>query len=192
VDVSRTVGWFTTIYPVLLELAEESDPGSALKRVKEQMRGVPERGIGYGLLRYMSRDEQLRERLREMPSAEIRFNYLGQFDQSIGEESMYSLAPESAGPNRSPRDKRITKLVINGNVIGGRLHVTWTFSENTYNRSTIEKLAQDYIEALRELIEHCRLPEAGGYTPSDFPEAALSQEELDDLLAEFSRSEVQS
>jgi non-ribosomal peptide synthase protein (TIGR01720 family) len=70
--------------------------------------------------------------------------------------------------------------------MAGQLQLNWTYSENVHRRATIEKLAQEFIKALQTLVAHCQSPEAGGYTPSDFPEADLSQVELDDLLAKLS------
>ena len=99
VDVSRTVGWFTSIYPVVLESRAAEEVGAALKRVKEQLRAVPRRGLGYGLLRYLGSGE-VSARLREMRRAQVGFNYLGQLDQMVGEERWLGIAAESAGAER--------------------------------------------------------------------------------------------
>src|SRR4029453_3910609 len=81
VDLSRTVGWFTTIFPVLLQLEPTAALADALKSVKEQLRHLPKRGIGYGVLRYLSQDTEISEKLRTLPQAEVCFNYLGRVDQ---------------------------------------------------------------------------------------------------------------
>ncbi|RMF26125.1 MAG: non-ribosomal peptide synthetase, partial [Chloroflexi bacterium] len=188
VDLSRTVGWFTTLYPVRLDLTGIYDPGEALKAVKEQLRRVPRRGIGYGLLRYLSQDRETVERLRALPTPEISFNYLGQLDQAVPEGSPFGPAPESGGPAHSPRGKRSHLLEINGVIAGGRLQLEWTYSENLHHRSTIERLAQDFIEALRAIIAHCQSPDAVGYTPSDFAEFEWDQEDLDDIMAAISEA----
>ena len=101
VDLSRTVGWFTTLYPVLLHVPAGSGPGQALQAVKEQLRGVPNRGLGYGLLRYLSGDEELRQRLGELPGAGVCFNYLGQVDRGLPVGVGLTLAGESIGPSQS-------------------------------------------------------------------------------------------
>ena len=80
VDLSRTVGWFTSIFPVRLELDGGCGPGEALKSVKEQLRGIPQRGVGYGLLRYLSGDPEMTAAARGVPGPEMSFNYLGQFE----------------------------------------------------------------------------------------------------------------
>jgi non-ribosomal peptide synthase protein (TIGR01720 family) len=187
IDVSRTVGWFTTIFPVLLTLEGISHPGEALKAIKEQLRGVPNRGIGYGVLRYLSEDAQVSQQLQTLPQAEVRFNYLGQFDQVLPESSLFKLVYPTPGASRSPRGNRRYLIDINGFVLGGQLQLEWTYSEQIHQRSTIEQLAQGFVEALRSLITHCQSPEAGGYTPSDFPEANLSQKDLEQFLAKINR-----
>jgi non-ribosomal peptide synthase protein (TIGR01720 family) len=81
-------------------------------------------------------------------------------------------------------------LEINGSTHRGRLRLDWTYSENLHRRATIERLAQGFVEALRQLIAHCQSPEAGGYTPSDFPLANVSQRQLDGLKAKFSKEQT--
>jgi len=184
VDLSRTVGWFTTMFPVSLSLENAFDsPGQALKSIKEQLRAIPTRGIGYGVLRYLSRDMAIREPFSRLPKAEVVFNYLGQFDQVLLKSSLFSLAQESSGSNRSLRSKRTHLLEINGDVSEGRLQVNWTYSSNLHRRSTVEQLAQRFIEAMRLLIAHCQSPDAGGFTPSDFAEFKQSQWDQRDLDA---------
>jgi amino acid adenylation domain-containing protein/non-ribosomal peptide synthase protein (TIGR01720 family) len=184
VDLSRTVGWFTTIFPVRLELGATGAPGEALKLVKEELRGIPHRGIGYGVLRYLYGAE-VAEKLRVLPQAEVSFNYLGQLDQVLPESSLFNAARESSGPTRGLHEGRRYVLEIIGSIIGGQLRMTWRYSGNLHRRATIEALAERFIGALDRLIQHCTSAEAGGYTPSDFPTAKLSQRELDDLIEEL-------
>ncbi|MCM3338069.1 non-ribosomal peptide synthase/polyketide synthase [Paenibacillus sp. MER TA 81-3] len=183
VDLSRTVGWFTSMYPVLLERSgNEINFGAELKSVKEQLRQVPNNGIGYGLLRYMSSNEHA-QMLEALPKPQVSFNYLGQFDQVLnsGEEGLFGQAPERAGPEQSLQEKRAHLIDITGLVAGGSLRLTWTYSKNLYMRERVERLASLYMEQLRAIIAHCRLPEARGVTPSDFPLARITQEQLDRL-----------
>ena len=185
VDLSRTVGWFTTRFPVLLDLERPVRPGEALKSVKEQLRRIPNRGIGYGLLRYLSGDAAIAERLRALPQPEVSFNYLGQFDQVLPVSSPFAWARDSSGPARSGQGSRYYPLAVNGCIMEGRLQLDWTSSANLHRRATIERVAENFIEALRGLIADSRSPVAGSYTPSDFPEADLSQGELDEVIAEL-------
>jgi non-ribosomal peptide synthase protein (TIGR01720 family) len=188
VDLSRTVGWFTTLFPVLLELGQANAPGEALKVVKEQLRRIPNRGLGYGMLRYLKADAAIAEQLQTLPQAEVSFNYLGQLDRVLSVDGMFAPASESSGPARSPRGSRSYLLEAIGFVAGGQLRLNWTYSSNLHHQTTVEGLAQGFIAALRSLIAHCQSPEAGGYTPSDFPKMRFSQEELDDLIGELSET----
>jgi non-ribosomal peptide synthase protein (TIGR01720 family) len=198
-DLSRTVGWFTTIFPVLLDL--ESVPisaglGSAIKAIKEQVRGIPQNGIGYGLLRYLGDEAEVRSKLQEMPRAEMSFNYLGQFDP-LSEDPAHGLfypVQETGGPVHSLRGRRSYMLDVSCIVAQGRFHVEWRYCTGLHSLETIETLARRYVEMLRALIEHCRAPEAGGahpYTPSDFSGAGLNQAKLDKIMAKI-RSNKQS
>jgi amino acid adenylation domain-containing protein/non-ribosomal peptide synthase protein (TIGR01720 family) len=177
----RTVGWFTTHFPVLLDLGNTINPGAALKVIKEQLRAVPNRGIGYGLLRYLSQDKEVVERLAALPQPEVSFNYFGQFDQVLPESSPFGPASESCGPLHSPRGSRSYLLYLNGSVAGGQLRLTCLYSENLYRQTTIEGLTQGIAEALRSIIAHCQSAEAGGYTPSDFSLAKLDEEKLSQI-----------
>jgi amino acid adenylation domain-containing protein/non-ribosomal peptide synthase protein (TIGR01720 family) len=115
--------------------------------------------------------------------AGISFNYLGQFDQLLPESSPFMPARESAGRTYSPMGLRPHLLEVNGSVVGGCLQMTWTYSENVHERETVEQFGGHFIAALQDIIAHCRLQEAGGFTPSDFPLVKLSQQELDRVAA---------
>jgi amino acid adenylation domain-containing protein/non-ribosomal peptide synthase protein (TIGR01720 family) len=180
-DITRSVGWFTAVFPVVLDLPENEGPGEALKSVKEQLRALPGRGLGYGMLRYLG-EPAIGARLRAMPQSAVMFNYLGQRDQALPEESPFRWARESSGPARSPRARRRYLLDVNATIAEGRLHVRWIYSENRHEKATIEDLARRYTEALSALIAHCVSPEARGVTPSDFQDSGLSQEALDMLV----------
>ena len=187
VDLSRTVGWFTSLFPVLLRIeGAEDDPGEALRAVKEQLRAVPGRGIGYGILRHLHPDPAVRAGLAAQPAPEVAFNYLGQMDPAGERRDWIRAAGESTGPDVHPEGRRSHLLLVSGQVVGGRLFVSITFSRNRHRRETVETLVDSYLARLRSIIEHCRGAELGGPTPSDFPDAELTQGELDDLLTELS------
>jgi amino acid adenylation domain-containing protein/non-ribosomal peptide synthase protein (TIGR01720 family) len=181
VDASRTIGYFAALFPVLVDLEGTASPGEALKSVKEQMRGIPGRGFGYGLLRYLGTDE-VRDPLASLPHAGLIFNYFGQLDQVVAGSSLFRPAQESAGPERHPLQTRPYLLEVSASVRAGRLSTFWIYSENRHERSTIEALGGRFVAALRRLIDHCLSPQAGGYTPSDFPLARLDQPRLDRLV----------
>ena len=185
VNLSRTVGWFTTIFPVLLDLETNSEPGAAIKSIKEQLRSIPKKGINYGVLRYLSNDELIREKLEKLPTAEVRFNYLGQTDQITNNSSLFQPAKESTGNNQSLRGHRDCVIEINSAIADGKLFLDWTYSQRLHRESTIQQLAETFIEKLRSLISHCQSPDAVGYTPSDFPQMEFNADELDLLLSEL-------
>jgi non-ribosomal peptide synthase protein (TIGR01720 family) len=182
VDVTRTVGWFTTIFPVVLATTGD-DPGANLKQTKEQLRRIPREGFGYGLLRYLNRDSSVVERLRELPRAEVCFNYWGQLDQML--PSTLFRAGLYRGSNRSPKQTRTYLLEINSSIVNGQLHTVWGYSENVHRRSTVENLADRFIAALRALIAHCQGRDPAVYSPDDFPDVELSEHQLENVLAEL-------
>ncbi|GER90193.1 hypothetical protein KDW_43550 [Dictyobacter vulcani] len=182
VDLSRTVGWFTTLYPVFIEDREHNEPGTLLKQIKERLRTIPHNGIGYGLLRYLSEDASVTDRIRKISPAEISFNYLGQFDQVLGTDALFQFAQEASGIPRNPDANREHVLEVSGNISGGQLHLSWMYSANLHKDETITNFAEYCVEALRALIAHCREEQHGGYTPSDFPLAQLTQEQIDTFL----------
>jgi amino acid adenylation domain-containing protein/non-ribosomal peptide synthase protein (TIGR01720 family) len=182
-DVSRTVGWFTSIFPVRLDLhdaGEDWQPGEALKSVKEQLRRIPQRGVGYGILRYLSGDSALKSR----PEPAMLFNYMGQFDRAVAGSKLLRFAGESSGPWHSPKQKRRHVLEINSLVMNDRMEFEFTYSPALHDQRKIRQFADGFLNALKEVIAHCQLPNAGGRTPSDFPLARLDQASLDRLLAE--------
>jgi non-ribosomal peptide synthase protein (TIGR01720 family) len=177
------VGWFTTVYPVVLEVGAGAGVGEALKVVKEQVRGVRGRGLGWGLLRW------LRTPAEEMKvEAELSFNYLGQFDQMFSESSPFTIAAESAGAEQSLKARRRRLIEIDALVIEGRLRVTWGYSRAVHDQTTIEHLAHNYVDALQRLIEHAGAAQESEYTPSDFPEFRWNQADLDEMSLAISAS----
>ncbi len=175
IDLSRTVGWFTALYPVRLDPAAAAEPGRALRAVKEKLRRVPGHGLGYGLLRYLAGSAAQAETLAARPAAPVLFNYLGQTDALLGAASTFALAEDGAGEKDEPiaavdpAAPRSHRLEINAWIRGSRLHAAWTFSERRDRREAVEALARRFLAELETLIAHCLSPQAGGYTPADFP-----------------------
>ncbi|MGB3534215.1 MAG: amino acid adenylation domain-containing protein, partial [Microcoleaceae cyanobacterium] len=181
VDLSRTVGWFTTLFPVLLELGNSDNPDDNIKSIKEQLRQIPNRGIGYGLLRYLNHSDHLIQN----QNPEIRFNYLGQVDQIFPSNSLFSPADETSGNARSIRNHRNCLIEIDSIVSRDKMRFNWTYSQAIHRHKTIENIAQNFLNTLQQLITHCLSSETGGYTPSDFPQMNFSQDELDDILTDL-------
>lgn len=182
IDISRTVGWFTSIYPVRLDVRGARTLGEAIKRVKEQLRGIPAKGIGYGMLRYLRNET---DATNWGAAAQVSFNYLGQFDQVTGAgatDGPFRLINEPSGELQSKRGRRPYLLDVSGSVAGGQLHLAWAYSRAVHLRETIQRVAEEFLQQLRAIVSHCLEPDAGGYTTSDFPLARLDQIEIDRLL----------
>jgi len=186
-DISRTIGWFTAVYPVFLNLGNAVHPGDAIKAVKEQLKRIPNKGIGFGLLRYLSSDSHLQEQLKPLEQGQVTFNYLGQFDQALPENSPFIPAAEAKGADHDPACRRSSLIDISGSIAGGRLHMRFSFSENLYLKATIDALAANYMDELRGLIKHCQDPQAGGRTASDFDLAKLDDKKLDKIMAQLQK-----
>ena len=181
VDVSRTIGWFTAVYPVNLKLELNQDPGATIKSVKEQLRAVPGGGLGYGMLRYLNTDPAIAAVLAAQPRPEILFNYLSRVRRDSGAGLLRRVSGVEAS-SRDPQSVRPCLLEINAAVDADRLRMDFIYNRIRHRDETVRTLARHVIDALAGLVDHCRSPDAGGYTPSDFPDAELSQEELDRLL----------
>ena len=177
-DLSRTIGWFTAIYPVALDAGPGQDWGQALKSVKEQLRAIPRHGLGYGALRYLAG----RPGLAARPA--VSFNYLGQLDRAVPPGGFIHAVRHGLDASAAPAAGRVHQLDITGRIQDQRLQLTWTYSPGRHHRDTVTALAQDTIQALEEIIGHCAAPGAGGRTPSDFPLAGLDQAATDRLAGD--------
>ena len=178
IDLSRTVGWFTSIYPVYLRVAGGS-VGEDLRAVKEQLRAVPQRGIGFGALRYLHAEAQ--SRLAAIPHAEILFNYLGQLDSPQGAEGWQVLA-ETLGPERSLQQNRTHLLEIDAYIHDGQMGLRFGFSQQIFHKNTVETFAAHFIDEVRKLAVYSHSGEPN-YSPSDFPLLRMTQQEVDEIAA---------
>ncbi len=176
VDLTRTVGWFTTVFPVALDIPSSSDWGATLKSVKERLRAVPRRGIGFGALSHLGGGLPGGRRPR------VRFNYLGQFDWPVGGEGPFHAVPGGLSADGDPEAERSHLLDVVAVIEGGRLEFTWSYSPQAHHEETVRRLAGQTVAALREIAEHCS--RAGGRTPSDFPLAELDQAAVDRIAGD--------
>ncbi|MCF2945315.1 non-ribosomal peptide synthetase, partial [Paenibacillus tarimensis] len=183
--VLRTVGWFTSIYPVILELSgldydryEEALPGH-IRQVKESLRRIPHKGIGYGVLKYLSPPE-LREKVPFRLQPEVSFNYLGQFDDDL-RQGPFAMSQVSPGREASSKLERQAVLEIYGMVKGGCLELNWMYNKHLVPEEVMQELSGRYLQELQMMIEHGQAVKQARRTPSDYPYAALSMAELDAL-----------
>ncbi|WP_459206114.1 non-ribosomal peptide synthase/polyketide synthase [Pseudomonas sp. MLB6B] len=183
IDLTRSVGWFTNAYPLRLSPiagADDEARGASLKRIKEQLRQVPHKGLGYGVLRYLAEDG-VREQMAALPQARITFNYLGQFDQQFDDAALFQPLDAPAGLAHDLDAPLPNWLSVDGQVYGGALQLRWTYSTERYAEATVRGLAEAYRDELLALVGHCLTPGHGGFTPSDFALAALTQAQIDQL-----------
>lgn len=181
VDLSRTVGWFTALYPARFEVPPGGSLGALVRSVKEQFRAVPQAGLGYGMLRWLSTDRDTQQQLANVGQPEVCFNFLGNLDNTLASDTYFTLAPESPGPLVSPRSRRRHVWEIIAVVRDGQLQVAWHYSHAWHRQATIERLAAKYLAALRALVESCGEADAQAASASDFPLANVDQSEFDAL-----------
>ncbi|MFF5868428.1 condensation domain-containing protein, partial [Pseudomonas sp. NPDC012596] len=177
-DLSRTVGWFTSLFP--LRLTPEQALGASVKRIKEQLRAVPDKGLGFGMLYHLADDSALRA--LALPS--IVFNYLGQV--SAGSARGEGLVPvgHERGAEVSAEALMEHELSLNGLVYEGEFTLGWRYSSERFDEATVQALADAYARELNELVAHCTQAANQGVTPSDFPLAQLNQAQLDAIATE--------
>ncbi|WP_133054571.1 FkbM family methyltransferase, partial [Niastella populi] len=187
VDISRTVGWFTTHYPFVLDVSSSSDQAECLVAVKESLRRIPNKGIGYGILHYLSQ-----ERLVRKLTPQITFNYLGDFGANVSNDdgSLFEYASEGFGSEVSKENEMHTILDVSGMLVRGELGMTIRYSRSRYNAATIKKLAKSYKKNLQFLIEELAKSRQTHLTPSDLSFKGLSQEELSKLNSDNTLEDV--
>ncbi|SDO97798.1 non-ribosomal peptide synthase domain TIGR01720/amino acid adenylation domain-containing protein, partial [Rhodoferax sp. OV413] len=196
IDLTRTVGWFTSLYPVVIE--PTGDTGAALKRVKETLRAVPGRGLGHGVLKALGTPAQ-REALQtgttaaqdgDYGPAQVLFNYLGQFDGSFDAQARWRPAAESAGDEVHPDTALTHEFAVNGQVYDGELRLVVSYSRARHDEVAVRAWVDAFQRELEALIAHCTSG-AQGLTPSDFPLAQLAQPGLDALASTLAPSRVE-
>ncbi|SDW43366.1 non-ribosomal peptide synthase domain TIGR01720/amino acid adenylation domain-containing protein [Amycolatopsis xylanica] len=175
-DLSRTVGWFTTVYPVALDVAG-ADPAAALKRVKEQLRAIPDNGIGFGLLGLTA------------PEPPVCFNYLGRFDMGAA-DGFWVPAEESdvlTGVLKSTEDTPVrygldVTVVTEDRADGPAIKVTWAWPSGVLTKPEVEAISASWVRTLDALATRTG---PGGFTPSDVPLVSVNQGQLDKIAAKW-------
>ncbi|MCP1426501.1 bacitracin synthase 1 [Paenibacillus xylanexedens] len=173
-DVSRTVGWFTSVYPVVFDLFQELELPEAIKTVKETLRAVPNKGIGYGILKYMA-DQHCFADEKEAP---ILFNYMGELDSSL-ERNLFSSSHIPVGKTVGGQLIRAHDFEINAVVIDGKFTVHTTYSDGVYEAGLAEKLNRLFMYNLQQIVQHCRNKQGAERTPSDYGKHPVSIAELE-------------
>ncbi|WNZ08509.1 non-ribosomal peptide synthetase [Streptomyces sp. 11x1] len=183
VDLSRTVGWFTTAFPVTLDVPT-TDWGAALKAMKENIRAVPGHGLGYGALRHLPGPDGRPRFGDPVHEQQVSFNYLGQWDGSAQRDGLVRGRLEPLGREQADGLPRPHLIDIVAAVSDGELRVDWIHSPGSHATATVERLAGEFLAALRDLVQHCLADGSGGATPSDFPLAGLDQAGVDRVVGD--------
>jgi amino acid adenylation domain-containing protein/non-ribosomal peptide synthase protein (TIGR01720 family) len=198
VDLSRTIGWFTSVHPVRLAVGDIDwprlwaggpDAGAVLKRVKEQVRALPRRGIGYGLLRHLN--DTTAPRLAALGSAGIVLNYLGRETAPAQDRPWHVPAgdrPRGDDDHASPA--ALTRpiavdAVVHDTEDGPRLVAYWAWDSAVVDQRRAHRLAEDWFRALGAIVDCARHGDTAGRTPSDLDLVALTQDEIDQLEIEW-------
>ncbi|MBL1104055.1 non-ribosomal peptide synthase/polyketide synthase [Streptomyces sp. 5-8] len=181
-DLSRTVGWFTTQYPVTLTPAGPDDWGSTLKAVKERLRAVPRRGLSYQALGHLGSPRPEARALGELPLPQVCFTYHGQWEAPAGGD--FAPVADVPGRDMDPGAPLDHLLDVSALVTDGELEITWHYSDQVHRPGTVRELADGMVRALAGIARHCARPDAGGRTPSDFPLARLDQAGVDRLAGD--------
>ena len=178
-DASRTVGWFTSLFPFVLELDPARDLAFHIKATKEAVRAIPHRGMRYGLLRYGSTGNGRTSRL---PRPGVSFNYLGQIDRDAA-GAAFRLAAEPIGGGVSPDAECLAAMEISGLIAGGRLQLAIAYNRVRFGAEAMQALATAWCTEIAAAIEHCRHRTATELTPADLTYSGLSVDELEDMFS---------
>jgi amino acid adenylation domain-containing protein/non-ribosomal peptide synthase protein (TIGR01720 family) len=186
VDITRTVGWFTSQYPVILEIDRNKSLDQKISSVRTVLQQVPQDGIGFGLLKYMKRGKRLDDLIHE-DQLDLIFNYLGRFDQSQMGQQIIEMASEHKGIERDLTQIRSHLLEVNGGVLDGQLQMVFTYSRHLHNRETIQQVANTFIDTLKRMIQASCQNDGEAFVPEDFPLAKLNQKRLDKVLSKINQ-----
>lgn len=178
IDISRTIGWFTAMYPLKLELPDDS-LGNQIKAVKEQIRNIPYQGIGYGVSRYNNKSL---DRWMERDITEIRFNYLGQFDKELNNE-LFSYSNLQHGSDVDLNNTITAKLELNSMIMDGKFILETSYNNQAHKESTVSQFLDSFMDNLVKVLEHIKNEKEVHFTPSDFSSVDLNQRELDALFS---------
>ncbi len=189
-DLSRTVGWFTNLYPVLFSIGRADDNVTDLSRVSTQLDQIANEGIGHGLLRYLCQEAQIVDALAAQPQAEISFNYLGQTDGNLAASALWQRVSIVDGTSRSPQAVRPHMIEVNCWVAQNQLVVRWGYSQSLHHRTTLQTVAEQYMQYLRSLLVYGTQSATAAAELAIDLDVTLNADELDDLLLELSELET--
>ncbi|KJD42222.1 condensation domain-containing protein, partial [Paenibacillus terrae] len=184
-DITRTVGWFTSQYPILLRINGEDHISRNIKRMKEMLRGIPHKGIGYGIWRYLSQNGPSGATYAE---PQISFNYLGEFDQTLRHSETH-MSPYSSGADVNEQTRMPCSLDVGGIVTDEMLELDIRYNTKVLQGDNVIKLARELKQNVLEVIRHCVSRGRSELTPSDVLLPGLSLEALDRMVEQIQPDE---
>jgi non-ribosomal peptide synthase protein (TIGR01720 family) len=176
IDTSRTTGWFTAIYPLLVNRKVETI-GDEIKAVKEAIRSIPNNGIGYGILKYMTGESDSDVTAVKTKRAGVRFNYMGQFDQEV-ENPLFSYCHQSTGSDVALENHMTAAAEINAMILNGVLNATINYNKEAFKKETMVSFGDEYIKNLEAILEHIKNEDDVHFTASDFDTVDMDEEDL--------------
>ncbi|MDT0125884.1 amino acid adenylation domain-containing protein [Paenibacillus sp. RRE4] len=175
IDISRTVGWFTSIYPIQLEVTDEMELAYVIKSVKEMIRQIPNNGAAYGSFKYLGEENW------GTVIPDVSFNYLGQFDENA-KSGFFTISESGVGQSIDPRTQRLHKIDLVGIVKSNQLVVTIGYSQKQYRQESVQAFSHHFVSSLQEIIRHCCEKGNTEFTPTDFGNEKLTFEEVNHIL----------
>lgn len=189
VDISRTVGWFSSIFPLLLDISYDGDLARQIIETKESIRRVPGNGIGYGILKYLTAPEH-KDNIDFKLKPQIIFNYLGQFDAELGEMTSFAIAKESVGSLASPERQRDYEFELSGMITDGRLKMIIAYNRNHHKLETIRRWIDSFKTELQDIISFCSARKIRYLTPSDLTYKKLSVSTLSKMQSLYNLEDI--
>ncbi|CAM2140153.1 Surfactin synthase subunit 1 [Paraburkholderia tropica] len=181
--ISRTVGWFTSMFPMVLDMKHADDLAYQLKQMKEDIRHIPNKGVGYGILRYLTAPEH-KEGVAFSIQPDVSFNYLGQFDE-MSDAGLFTRSELPSGQSLSPETEKPNALDVVGYIENGKLTMSLAYHSLEFHEKTIQTFSDSFKAHLLRIIEHCLSQDGTELTPSDLGDDDLTLDELDKLMEIF-------
>ncbi len=186
IDLSRTIGWFTNMYPLSLEISETGEILQDLKLIKDKLLIIPNKGLSYGMLRYLNSDTSKCGWNNFMP--QLAYNYLGKFSDHSSEK-YFNIVSMTSGFDRGPQNIRPHLLDLNCFIQDNNFIFYWLYSQNIHAEITVKNWAKDYIEEIENLIIFCRAFNRQILSSGDFPFCKLNQHQLDKIVSKYPQLE---
>jgi len=150
-DLTRTVGWFTSVYPVHAVIGEGQTPAETIAYLQEHLQAMPHGGASFNMLRYLSRDEQVREQLEGYSRPGVSYNFFGQFDNTAAASSDWMPAPKSTEDHPADSERPFI-LMISGFIAGGQLSMSFDYSVQLHQEETISRLADLFRQEIDLIV----------------------------------------